>query len=128
MNVVLLAQQTSFQDVTVSPLYYLCVLIFVVVFLAAGWKIFTKAGRPGWAILIPIYNTIVLLDIAGKPWWWILLFFIPLVNIIIAILVYVDLAKAFGRSALFGLGLMFLSPIFFLILGFGDSEYVGAPS
>ena len=68
----------------------------------AGWKVFTKAGQPGWAILIPFYNTYVLLKIVGRPGWWLVLMFIPLVNIVIAIIVAIDLAKSFGKS-LYGL-------------------------
>ncbi|MGB0385376.1 MAG: DUF5684 domain-containing protein [Ardenticatenaceae bacterium] len=93
--------------------------------LVAMWKIYTKAGQPGWAIIIPIYNIYVLLQIVGRPTWWILLMFIPLVNFIIAIMIYIDLAKSFGKSTLFGLGLIFLSFIFIPILGFGDAEYRG---
>jgi uncharacterized membrane protein YhaH (DUF805 family) len=87
------------------------------------WKVYVKAGEPGWAAIIPIYNIIVLLRIAGKPWWWILLLLIPLVNIIIGILVHIDLAKTFGQTVLFGIGLMFLGFIFYPILAFGDARY-----
>src|SRR5437867_1608365 len=66
--------------------------------IAGMWKVFTKAGKPGWAALIPIYNFIVLLQIAGKPVWWILLFLIPVVNIIVLILVWVGVAQAFGKG------------------------------
>ncbi len=69
----------------------------------------------------------MILEIAGKPIWWIILFFIPCVNIIAAILVFIALAKAFGKSEIFGLGLAFLGFIFFPILGFGDAKYIGAP-
>jgi hypothetical protein len=96
--------------------------------LASMWIVFTKAGQPGWAVIIPIYNIIVLLRVAGKPWWWLFLFMIPLVNIYAAFVTYTNIAKAFGKSTLFGLGLMFLSPIFFPILAFGDSRYQGAPA
>ena len=86
---------------------------------------FTKAGQPGWAAIVPVYNLIVLLQIVGRPLWWILLMLIPLVNFVIAILVYIDLAKSFGKSTGFGIGLVFLSFIFFPILGFGDARYIG---
>lgn len=105
--------------------YFACLGVLVIVFIAAWWRIFTKADRPGWASIIPIYNAIVLLDIAGKPWWWLLLLLIPIVNFIIVILVYIDLAKAFGKGTGFALGLIFLAPIFLLLLAFGDAEYVG---
>lgn len=100
-------------------------LAVVVVIIIAEWKIFTKAGKPGWAILIPIYNVIVFLEIIGKPWWWIFLFLIPIVNIIFLIIALNGLSKSFGYGVGFTLGLLFLSPIFVLILGFGDAKYIG---
>ncbi len=99
--------------------------VVVIIMIAAEWKVFTKAGKPGWAILIPIYNVIVLLQIVGRPIWWILLLLIPLVNIVIGIIVLSDLSKSFGHGVGFTLGLIFLGPIFILILGFDKSKYVG---
>ncbi len=101
-------------------------LALVVVVIAGMWKTFEKAGKPGWASIIPIYNVIVLIEIAGKPIWWVLLFFIPLVNMIVAILVCIEVAKNFGQGAGFGIGLAFLGVIFFPILGFGSATYRGA--
>ncbi len=106
----------------------LIMLVLMILLIASFWKIFTKAGEPGWACLIPIYNTIVLLKIAGKPWWWLLLMFIPLVNFIIIIIFYIELAKSFGKGVGFGLGLIFLSFIFFPILGFGSATHQGYAS
>jgi len=103
-------------------------LLVAILVIAGMWKVFTKAGKPGWAAIIPIYNTIVLLQIAGKPIWWIVLLFIPIVNIIIAVLVMIGVAKSFGKGTGFALGLLFLSPIFIPILGFSDAQYVGAPA
>ena len=101
-------------------------LAVAAVFLIAMWKVFVKAGQPGWAILIPIYNAYILLKIAGRPGWWIVLFMIPFVNIIIAALVAIDVAKAFGQSAAFGIILLFLlCGIGYLLLGFGKYSYVG---
>lgn len=90
------------------------------------WKVFTKAGKPGWAVLVPVYNLIVLLEIAGKPLWWIILFLIPLVNIVVAFLTYTSVAERFGKGVGFGIGLMLLGFIFFPILGFGSAQYQGA--
>jgi len=87
------------------------------------WKVFTKAGKPGWAILIPIYNTIVMLEIARRPIWWLILLFIPIVGAIVSIIITIDIAKAFGKGAGFGLGLVFLPMIFYPVLGFGKSQY-----
>ncbi len=101
------------------------VLLVIVFYIFVYWRIFEKAGKPGWAAIIPIYNTIVLLDIIGKPWWWILLFLIPGVNIVFAIWMLNLLSLSFGRGVGFTLGLIFLSPIFYPILAFGNAEYQG---
>jgi uncharacterized membrane protein YoaK (UPF0700 family) len=90
------------------------------------WKVFAKAGEPGWAAIIPIYNVIVFLKIAGRPWWWVFLLLIPLVNIIVGIIASLDVAKAFGKGAGFGVGLALLGVIFYPILAFGDAKYVRA--
>jgi Family of unknown function (DUF5684) len=103
-------------------LIYLAVMIAVVV---ALWKVFTKAGEPGWAVLIPFYNIIVMLKIVGKPAWWIVLFFIPIANFVVAILIALEMAKSFGKTSGFGIGLLLLPIVFYPILGFGDAEYVG---
>ena len=103
-------------------------LLIGLLVVAGMWKLFTKAGKPGWAAIIPIYNFIVLLQIAGKPLWWIVLFFIPVVNIVAAAMVMIGVAKAFGKGTGFALGLLFLSPIFIPILGFSDAQYVGTPA
>jgi hypothetical protein len=80
-------------------------LAFAVFLFASLWKVFTKAGQPGWAAIVPIYNIIVWLRIIGRPWWWILLLVIPIVNIVVLFIVSIDLAKSFGRSTAFGVGL-----------------------
>lgn len=108
-----------------SPLGLLIGLAIMVFFIVALWKVFTKAGKAGWLVLIPFVNVYVLLKIAGRPGWWLILFLIPLVNLIISILVSLDLAKSFGKGAGFGLGLAFLGPIFYPILGYGSATYQG---
>jgi hypothetical protein len=105
---------------------YVVAILIGVVMIAAMWKVFTKAGKPGWASIIPIYNIIVLLDIAGKPAWWIILFLIPIVNFVMIILTYVALADKFGKGGGFAVGLIFLGIVFFPILGFGSAQYRGA--
>lgn len=100
-------------------------LAIVAFYVYAGWKLFTKAGKPGWASIVPIYNILVQLEIVGKPAWWLVLLLIPFVNFVVAILVCIELAKVFGKSTGFGIGLVFLGFIFFPILAFGDAKYVG---
>lgn len=101
------------------------ILAVLIVMIAAVWKVFTKAGQPGWALFIPIYNAIVWLRVCGKPAWWIILLIIPIVNLIITLLASLGMAKNFGKSAGFGIGLWLLGPIFLLILAFGDAKYQG---
>jgi hypothetical protein len=96
-----------------------------ILMIIAYWIVFTKAGKPGWAILIPIYNIIVLLQIVGKPWWWLFLLLIPIVNIIIGIIVIHRVSLSFGKDVGFTLGLIFLSVIFWPILAFGKAVYLG---
>src|SRR4051812_37128390 len=87
------------------PLFFVALSIFLV---AAYWKLYEKAGQPGWGVLIPIYNVYLLCKIVGRPGWWTLLCFIPLVNIIIVLILCIDLAKVFGQGAGIGLGIFFL--------------------
>ena len=106
--------------------FFLVMMVVAVVFIIGYWKVFVKAGQPGWAVLIPIYNAYILLKIAGRPGWWLLLMLIPFVNIVIFLLVAIDIAKSFGQSAVFGVVLLFLlSGIGYLVLGFGKYQYVG---
>jgi len=122
-NLAILAQRDVEVEFQIGPVGLLIWLAILIVVFAGVWKTFTKAGKPGWGAIIPIYNIILLLEIAGRPIWWIILFFIPLVNIIVAILVPIDIAKNFGKGIGFGLGLAFLGFIFFPILGFGSAQY-----
>ena len=124
----LFAQQSS-PNAAAGATAGMIILIFYIALIAlaiAGvWMTFTKAGKPGWASIVPIYNIIVLLEIAGKPIWWFLLLFIPIVNIVISIIVSLEVAKAFGKGAGFGIGIAFLPFIFYPILGFGSARYYG---
>jgi hypothetical protein len=98
-------------------------LAIVLLMVASMWKLFVKAGKPGWAAIVPIYNLVVLLEIAGKPLWWFILFLIPVVNFIVLIILAIAVARKFGKGTGFALGMVFLSPIFYPILAFGDSTY-----
>src|ERR1043165_3428841 len=111
-------------DTTTLIIIIAASLLLVIFFIACFWKIFEKAGQPGWASIIPIYNTIILLKIAGKPWWWLFLLMIPFVGIVFAFIAFIDLAKNFGKGTGFGVGLVLLSFIFFPILAFGSTRYM----
>lgn len=103
---------------------FMVVWLAIVVLMVAGmWKVFEKAGKPGWAALVPIYNLVVLLEIAGKPTWWIVLFIVPFVNFVVAIMLGISVAAKFGKGAGYGLGLGLLSPVFYPMLGFGSAQY-----
>lgn len=100
-------------------------LIFGVLVLIGMWKIFSKAGVPGWGAIIPFYNMYLLFKISMGNGWLFLLLLVPFVNIIVGIMAYVKLAAAFNKGAGYALGLIFLNPIFVLMLGFGSAEYIG---
>jgi Family of unknown function (DUF5684) len=108
-----------------SPVAMIFGLLIALLIIVAMWKVFTKAGQPGWASIIPIYNLYIWCKIVGRPWWWILLMLIPFVNFIVAIILSIDLAKSFGKGVGFGLGLALLGFIFWPILGFGSAQYQG---
>src|SRR5476649_1859909 len=101
------------------------ILVLAVITVVGKWRIYEKAGKPGWAAIIPVYTWIVMLEIVGKPIWWIFLFFIPCVNIIFMIWTVNLLSKSFGQSEGFTVGLILLGFIFYPILGFGNSKYLG---
>ena len=104
-------------------IFFFLILIFVAPAIIGLWKIFTKAGKPGWACIVPIYNIVVLLEIVGKPAWWILLMLIPIVNIVFSVIVYHRLSIVFGKDSGFTFGIIFLPMIFIPILGFGKAVY-----
>ncbi|WP_116204833.1 DUF5684 domain-containing protein [Amycolatopsis circi] len=114
-------QETSFNPALGFGSAGLVVTVLAVVGL---WLVFAKAGRPGWAAIIPIYNVYVWLKIAGRSGWWLILLFVPLVNLVVMIVVSLDIARAFGKSGVFGFfGLFLFSVIGYLILGFGRARY-----
>jgi len=128
LSAVLLQDNSNAGGAAVGAIMGLIWLAVAVLFIVALWKVFTKAGQPGWAAIVPIYNGYILLKIAGKPWWWLLMFLIPFVNIVFSILLSIDIAKAFGQSPAWGVILLFLlCGIGYLILGFGSATYQGAP-
>lgn len=111
----------SIFDVIGGILYF----AFIILSIAGLWKMFTKAGQPGFAAIIPIYNIYIMTKIAEKPGWFVLLFFIPLANIYAYVVIMNGISTKFGKGTGFTLGLIFLGFIFFPILGFGDAQYEG---
>jgi hypothetical protein len=129
---------------TVGIILWLAVIIVVVV---GNWRVYEKAGQPGWACIIPIYSTLVLLKIVGKPWWWLFLMILPVfgafsivivgpsIGMILLFISYISLvwiiwtlnmlSKSFGKSEGFTVGLVLLGCIFIPILGYGDAKYLG---
>jgi hypothetical protein len=104
-------------------MFSLIPLLVVVLLIVAMWKVFAKAGQPGWAAIVPIYNAYILLKIAGKPGWWLVLMFIPLVNLIVAIIATAAVARKFGQGTGFVVGMILLPIVFYPILGFGSAQY-----
>jgi hypothetical protein len=111
---------TAYHSSTLWPSF-----IFGLLTLIGYWASIMKAGRPGWWAIIPFVNSFVLCKLGGKPGWWFILFIIPIVNIVIAILVLRGVARNFGKGVGFTVGLIFLPFIFFLILGFGPARFSG---
>ena len=129
LSYLFLAQETSDYSTTkggLGPVFWICYFAVIVLLIAAIWKVFSKAGQPGWAAIIPIYNIYVMCKVAGRPGWWLLLMLIPLVNVIIAIILNVDIAKHFGKGVGFAIGMILLPFIFWPILGFGGAQYQNA--
>jgi len=116
---------SSSQGQAPSPVSMIFGLLIALLLIVAMWKVFTKAGQPGWASIIPIYNLYIWCKIVGRPGWWIILLLIPFVNIIIGIILCIDMAKSFGKGVGFGIGLALLGIIFWPILGFGSAQYQG---
>ncbi|MEX0775499.1 MAG: DUF5684 domain-containing protein [Phycisphaeraceae bacterium] len=102
--------------------------IFLAVFVLAAvglFKLFTKANKPGWAAFIPVYNGMVMAEIVGRPSWHGLLLLVPVLGVIMAILICIELAKSFGKDTVFGVLLALFSPIMMPILGFSSATYSG---
>jgi hypothetical protein len=103
---------------------FLVIWLIVMVAVAAGaWKVFEKAGEPGWSALVPFYNAFVFARIAGREPLWGALLLIPCVNFITLPMVCIDVARKFGKDTIYGIGLAFLGIIFFPMLGFGSAQY-----
>lgn len=112
-------------DSVVSIIVSILMIAFCVLSIAGTWRVFAKAGEHGWACLVPFYGNYVLYRIVFDNGWLFLLMFVPLVGMIMALVANFRLGKVFGKSTGFCIGLIFLAPIFMLLLGFSDSEYIG---
>jgi hypothetical protein len=107
-------------------LYYIVLLVFYVLYVAGTWKMFEKAGEEGWKAIIPFYNLYIYFRLAGRNGWGFFLLFIPIASLVVSIIVAIDLAKHFNKSAAWGFFLLWLLPfIGTLMLGFGEDEYAG---
>lgn len=106
-------------------IFFLVWLGFIVFFIAAMWKVFEKAEQPGWTAIVPIYNLYIMTKIGGKPGWWVIMFFLPIVNLIFLIWLYNMISKSFGKAEGFTVGLVILGFIFWPVLGFGSAQYQG---
>jgi hypothetical protein len=100
-------------------------LVFLVALLVGLWKTFEKLGKPGWVGIVPIYNLYVLFPILGRPAWWAFLALVPLVQIVVVVIAGIELARAFGKSEGYGVGLAILGFVFFPMLGFGPDKFQG---
>ncbi len=106
-------------------MFIIIYLAIIIVAIAGMWKAFEKAGKPGWAAIIPFYNIYIMIEIVGKPTIWLLWCLIPCVNFIFIIWIYNLISKSYGKSEGFTVGLVLLGFVFWPILGFGDAKYLG---
>ena len=127
MQKVIIPQQSNAAQMGAGiPVFMsLIILAICLLIIVAQWIIFQRAGQAGWKCLIPFYNMYILMQISGKPGWWMFLLLVPLVGVVILLLAMLSLAKKFRRSELFGVGLFLLPMFFFPVLAFGGSEYEG---
>jgi hypothetical protein len=107
----------------ISPVYWFISLALCILYAVSLALVFKKAGKAPWAAIIPIYNVIVMFQIAKMSGWMVLLMFIPIANVIVAILMTINIAKAFDKGTGFILGLIILPMVFIPILAFDSSEY-----
>ena len=106
---------------------WIAIMVFMII---SWWIVFKKAGQPGWAILIPIYNFLVILRVASKPWWWVFALLLaiipfagPILLLVAMIFIFHGISKNFGQGAGFTVGLVLLSIVFVPILAFGDYKW-----
>lgn len=112
-------------SIIIAAVYSVIALAVTILMLIAQWKIFVKAGKPGWGAIVPFYNMYCLFEMSFGNGWLFLLCLVPCVNVVITIMMWIKLAQAFGQGAAYGIGLIFLPVIFLPMLGFGSAEYIG---
>ena len=118
-------EYSSYQSFELPAWFWPVYGALMVFYFVAHWKIFVKAGRPGWESLIPLYNAYIFAQISGKKGWWILRLLIPFAGIYFAIVLVRAFARSFGQGVGFTVGLIFLGYIFFPIVAFGNMKYIG---
>ncbi|TKX35176.1 signal peptidase I [Halorubrum sp. CGM5_25_10-8B] len=123
-----LSSSVSIQGTSSTNIELFVTLGLIILIFAGLWKVFEKAGKPGWAAIIPIYNLYVLVKVSGNAWYWFALFFVPVINFFATLKVSIDVAGKFNKGILFGLGLTFISFVFYPLLGFGGYQYNDATS
>lgn len=121
----ILAQAVAGGSMAASAGSVLVAVALAALLIASSWKVAVKTGHPGWTVLVPVYNVYVLTRAVGRPAWWIALMFVPGVNLVVAAVLLVDLARSFGKDIGFAVGLILLHPLFLAVLGFGSAQYVG---
>lgn len=120
----LLAQSSS-SGSGAELIFLLVYFVFIIVMIVGIWKMFSKAGHPGWLAIIPVVNLYIMCKIGGRPGWWLILFFLPIISLIFWIILSNDISKSFGRGIGTTLGLIFIPFVFYPILGFGSAQYQG---
>lgn len=109
----------------VPAIFWVIYVAVIALLLVSMWKLFARAGKPGWASIIPFYNNIVMLEIAGKPIWWFFMLFVPIANIVFGFLTLYHFSKAYGKAEGFSIGVALLGFIFIPLLAFSDAKYQG---
>ena len=128
MNMLVLAQSDDAAGIfgmVFACAFFLFYIGIIVAIIAGIWKLFVKAGEPGWAAIIPFYNTFIMVKICGKPILWFIMLLIPCVNVVFGIMLAVELAKVFGKGVGYAVGIILLPFVFVPMLGFGKAQYIG---
>lgn len=116
------ASEGIFAVFGVMMIFYLAIMAITI---ASLWVLYAKAGKPGWAAIVPIYNSIVMIEIVGKPMIWILWLLIPCTAPVFGIWLINLFVKSFGKSEGYTVGVIFLPFIFLPMLAFGNNPYLG---